>query len=192
MRKKRRKSTQQLLGIIRFTRCGVLTEKGELIYFSVRPTNLAVLSAENVEAKINHLSQVFQALHEMEIICTDSCERFDANKAYLHRRLDDERSRRIRRLLKHDLEFFDNIQTEASASRQFIICIRNRERHMFTKAQVNEVAKKINEQNLEARHLKKNEIKRMTGIYFSAGTNSDRIPDYDGQQYVEEVYYGEN
>ena len=185
---KKNNSTQSLLGIQTFTRYGIRTEKGELIYFTIRPTNLAVLSAENIEVKIRNLTHIFQSIADVEIICTDSCERFDANRIYLTRRLEEERGKKIRRLLKYDLDFFDEIQNEASASRQFLICIRNWERREFTKSQVTEIIKKLNEWNIEAKHLGKNGIKRMLGIYFGAGTNSDLIPDYDGDQYMEETY----
>lgn len=186
--RKKNKSTQSLLGIRTFTRYGIRTDKGELIYFTVRPTNLAVLSAENVEVKVRNLAHIFQSIAGIEIICTDSCERFDANRAYLQRRLEDERGKKIRRLLRYDLDFFDEIQNEASASRLFLICIRSWERHDFTKSQVNDIVKKLNEWNIEAKHLGKNGIKRMLGIYFGAGTNSDLIPDYDGDQYMEDTY----
>ena len=69
------------MGVKRFTRNGILTDRGELIFFSIRPTNLAVLSYDNVQAKVHNLQLLFQSgMLEMEFVCLDSCERFDANK----------------------------------------------------------------------------------------------------------------
>ena len=39
-------STRQIMGIQRITAHGVTTERGEMVFFLVRPDNLTVLSAE--------------------------------------------------------------------------------------------------------------------------------------------------
>lgn len=84
--KRKGRSVQQLLGIQTFTKYGLLTDNGELLFYRVAPTNISVLSAANIEIKIRHLQMLLSAIPDLEIICTDSCECFDDNKAYLHRR----------------------------------------------------------------------------------------------------------
>ena len=54
-KKGKRNSVQELLGIQRFTRYGLLTDLGELVFFRVAPTNISVLSRVNIENKISHL-----------------------------------------------------------------------------------------------------------------------------------------
>lgn len=58
-----------------------MTQKGELLFYLVSPTNISVLSYVNIEIKIRHLMMVLSALPDIEIICTDSSECFDDNKA---------------------------------------------------------------------------------------------------------------
>lgn len=55
--KKKRKgqSVQDLLGIKAFTKHGLKVGKNTFVFFSVVPTNISVLSYENIEIKINHL-----------------------------------------------------------------------------------------------------------------------------------------
>ena len=42
---KKKESTQELLGIEAITDYGISTKQGELVFFSVAPTNLSVLAA---------------------------------------------------------------------------------------------------------------------------------------------------
>ena len=43
-RRRRGRSVQELIGIKSFTDYGLLTNKGEIVFFSVAPTNISVLS----------------------------------------------------------------------------------------------------------------------------------------------------
>ena len=184
---KKKNSTQQLIGARRFTRNGIATDNGELIFFALRPTNLAVLSYDNVQAKVHNLRMLLQSEIDIELLCIDSYERFDDNKAYLRGRCADESGENVRTLLKRDLESFDDIHGEVSASRQFLICVRNKEKHEFTREQVSNLAKHISGYYFDVRHIEKRELKRLLGIYLGAGTSCDMMPDYDGQQYMEDT-----
>ena len=64
MKQKKRKgrSVQQLLGIQTFTKYGLMTDNGELLFYRVAPTNISVLSAANIEIKIRHLQMVLSAI----------------------------------------------------------------------------------------------------------------------------------
>lgn len=53
MAKKKSKNTvQDLIGIETFTKRGIKTAHGELVYYLISPTNISVLSKENIEIKI--------------------------------------------------------------------------------------------------------------------------------------------
>lgn len=66
----------QLMGARGFTRYGLDTVYGELLFFRIAPINISVLSHDNIEIKIKSLT----VMPDLEIFCTDSCECFDANK----------------------------------------------------------------------------------------------------------------
>ena len=74
--KKKRKgqSVQDLLGIKAFTKHGIKVGKHTFVLFSVVPTNISVLSYENIEIKINHLMMVLSAVPDIEVNCTDAAE----------------------------------------------------------------------------------------------------------------------
>ena len=62
MRKK--KSTQQLVGIERVTDSSVLTAGGELTFFLVQPTNLNVLPESGVRTRVTALLNVLKTSAE--------------------------------------------------------------------------------------------------------------------------------
>ena len=86
-KKKKGCSTQELIGIKTFTKYGLKVGKQEMLFFLVQPTNISVLSPENIEIKVHHLQMVLSALPDIEIVCTDSCECFDDNRYYIKDRI---------------------------------------------------------------------------------------------------------
>lgn len=191
-RKKKRnghrgKSVQEMMGITAFTRYGLETDRGELLFFLVAPTNISVLSSANIEAKINRLKMLLSVVPDMEIVCSDSCERFDDNKSYLSKRAKEESSPQIKSLLLLDRDMLTDLQAEMSTARQFVLV----KRYYGLKSSVvfheaNEIQKKIAEAGFEVRRMKKPEIKRFLAIYFGASMDGDQMPDVDGGQYVKE------
>lgn len=191
-RKKKRKgrSVQEMMGITAFTKYGLETDRGELLFFLVAPTNISVLSSANIEAKINRLKMLLSVVPDMEIVCSDSCERFDDNKSYLSKRAREETSPQIKSLLLLDRDMLTDLQAEMSTARQFVLV----KRYYGLKSSVvfheaNEIQKKIAEAGFEVRRMKKPEIKRFLAIYFGASMDGDQMPDVDGGQYVKEEAY---
>ena len=184
--KKKGRSVQDMIGIKRFTRYGLMTERGELLFYLVSPTNISVLSHVNIEIKIRHLMMVLSAIPDIEITCTDSSECFDDNKAYLQGRLEAEQNSKVRKLIQKDIDFLDNVQVEMATARQFLFTARlrgNKDKQAFDTA--NRIEKIISEQGFEVRRMKKADIKRFLAIYFEASMNGEQMPDGDGEQYYE-------
>lgn len=190
-KKKKGRSTQELMGIQNFTRYGLVTNRGELLFFLVSPTNISVLSHTNVEIKIRHLMMVLSAIPDIEITCTDSCECFDDNQAYLQGRLHAERNPQVRQLLEQDMDMLDRAQAEMATARQFLFisrCKGMKSDQVFQA--VNRIEKVISEQGFEVRRMRKSDIKRFLAIYFDSSMNGDQLPDTDGGQFFE-VYHDE-
>ena len=184
--KRRVGSVQEFIGAKHFTKYGLLTQKGELLFYLVNPTNISVLSPTNIEIKIRHLMMVLSTIPDLEICCTDSSECFDDNKAYLHNRLQDEKNPKVRKLLKKDIDFLDGIQMEMSTARQFLFLARCRNLktgQVFQTA--NRIEKVISEQGFEVKRMKKPEIKRFLALYFEASMSGEQMPDGDGEQYFQ-------
>lgn len=185
-KKRKGNSVQDLIGVKTFSKYGLKTNKGELLFYLVAPTNISVLSHTNIEIKVRHLMMVLSSIPDIEIACTDSSECFDDNKAYLHYRLDEEQNPKIKKLLKKDIEFLDQIQVEMATARQFLFmarCKAKKPEQVFQMA--NRVEKVITEQGFEVRRMKKEDIKRFLALYFDASLNGEHMPDIDGEQFFE-------
>ena len=185
-KKKKGRSVQDLVGIKTFTRYGLMTNKGELLFYLVAPTNISVLSRTNIEIKIHHLMMVLSAIPDLEITCTDSSECFDDNKAYLTERLTAEQNPKVRKIIKKDIVFLDNIQMEMATARQFMFIARlknQKDKQSFDSA--NRIEKVISEQGFEVRRMRKAEIKRFLALCFEASMNGEQMPDIDGEQFYE-------
>lgn len=185
-KKKKGNSVQNFMDIRTFTKYGLLTGKGELLFYLVTPTNISVLSRANIEIKIRHLMMVLSAVPDIEINCTDSSECFDDNKEYLRGRLGEENNPKVRRLIKKDIEFLDQIQIEMATARQFLFiarCKGLKPEQVFHSA--NRIEKVISEQGFEVHRMKKAEIKRFLALYFDASMNGEQMPDVDGEQFYE-------
>lgn len=185
-KKRKGQSVQDLIGVKTFTKYGLQTNKGELLFYTVSPTNISVLSHVNIEIKIRHLMMVLSAIPDIEITCTDSSECFDDNKAYLHGRLNAEQNPKVRKLIKKDIEFLDNVQVEMATARQFLFTARikgSKDKQVFDTA--NRIEKIISEQGFEVSRMRKADIKRFLAIYFEASMQGEQMPDADGEQYYE-------
>ena len=186
-KKRKGRSVQDLLGIKTFTKLGLQVGKDELVFFSVQPINISVLSHENIEIKIRHLMMVLSAVPDVEISCTDSCECFDGNKAYINERIEEEQNEKIKKLLRKDYGFLDEIQSDTATARQFVFVVRCKgTKYEQNRTVANRVEKIISEQGFDIDRLDKSQIKRFLAIYFGASKNGENIPDYDGLQYVKD------
>ena len=185
--KRKGRSVQDLLAINTFTKNGLQVGKDELVFFSVQPINISVLSHENIEIKIRHLMMVLSAVPDVEISCTDSCECFDGNKAYINERIEEEQNEKIKKLLRKDYGFLDEIQSDTATARQFVFVVRCKgTKYEQNRTVANRVEKIISEQGFDIDRLDKSQIKRFLAIYFGASKNGENIPDYDGLQYVKD------
>ena len=180
--KNNKNSVQGLIGLERFTRFGVKTDKAEIAFFSVEPTNISVLSAANIDVKIRHLMMLLSTIPDLEILALDSCECFDSNKTYVKKRLQTEQNEAVRKLLQADYDFLDEIQVEMSSARQFMFAIRfRREKDEQIFNTLNRVDKAISEHGFAARRMSKPEIKRMLALFFGTSISGEEIPDIEGE-----------
>ena len=62
-KKKNGATVQSLIGIKGFTEYGLLTTNGEMLFFTIIPTNISVLSYESVENKA--IRRSFQAVQDL-------------------------------------------------------------------------------------------------------------------------------
>lgn len=179
-------SVQTLVGVKTFSEYGIVTARGEMLFFHVMPSNISVLSSTAVENKIRQLTLVLSAIPDIGVLCLDSSECFDENKAYLARRREEEPNPKIKKLLGKDLKFLSEIQLEMSTSRQFMFFMRCRNMNpMQVFNYANTIQKTLAEQGFDSHLMTKGEIKRFMALYFGASIQGERLPDVDGAQFFD-------
>ena len=186
-KKKNGASVQAFLGVKSFSEYGLLTNGGELLFFHVTPSNISVLSSASVEVKVHQLTVVLSTVPDIEIVCLDSAERFDGNKAHLVDRMENEQNPKVKELLKKDVAFLDEIQMEMATARQFLFIARCRNLNpVQTFNRANAIQKVISEQGFDTHRMTKAEIKRFLALYFESSSFGEQMPDFDGEQYLQE------
>ena len=124
---RKRQITRQLIGIDGLTEYSLKTNSGsELVFFSVAPSNISVLSEANLSAKIYSLMTVLKGLTEIEILCINSRESFESNKNFIKKRINEEQNQAVRKLLETDSTYLDHIQAQTATAREFLLVVRIR------------------------------------------------------------------
>lgn len=100
---RQRQSTRQLMGIVRVTPHGIVTDFGERVFFLIQPDNLSVLSPEVIRGRVRSLTMLLSTQPTLEILALDSRESFQRNKEYYLRRLEEETEPAVRELLERDM-----------------------------------------------------------------------------------------
>jgi hypothetical protein len=187
-KKNNQNSTQELIGIKAFSRNGLQTSGGELVFFVVNPTNISVLSQVSIAVKVRNLMGLLTAQPDIDIVCMDDSECFDDNKEYLKGRLKDEENLKVKAILQKDLEFLDEIQIGMSTARKFMFVTRLRhESSEQSFANLNRIEKVITEQGFEVKRASKSDIKRFLSIYFGRTVTETEMPDFDGDTAYEQI-----
>lgn len=180
------KSAQELIGIKEINDQGVSIGNNQmLVFFKIRPINVAVLPQSTIEAKIYSLTNVLKNISEFEIICLNSAESFEGNKTYMKDRLEQEDNPIIHQLLMRDMKFLDEKQVESATAREFLFLLRARaDRYEQLVSDRNRVEKILKEQGFEAQRANKKQIKRILAVYFAQNVVTDYFDDFDGIRYV--------
>lgn len=188
--KKNNDSVQALLGIKSIEDDHLLKTNGQaLYYFSVQPTNISVLSSEQIGVLIRSLSNVLSQFEEAEIICTDSSQSYDENLKYLQSLAEKEKNPYIRQLDELDIEHLDKVRSNTATSRVFYLLIRcnSAESQNDRNRKISTVLQICKEHKIQVQLAKKEEIKKLITIYLEQNIYQDRTPDFDGEAYLQNL-----
>ena len=183
---KRRQSTQQLMGIKKITDYCISTDTGDLVFYIVRPSNLGVLPANAIYARIEALKNVLSTQANIELLALNSRESFTQNRAFYHDRLQQETNPEIRRLLEQDRQHLDEMQVEMKLAREFYLVVRlKNEKRETVYSLLSTIEESLHKSGLPVRSAGREDLKRILALYFEENTTSERMEDYDGQRFLE-------
>lgn len=178
---RRHLSTRQLMGIDQLTEHGLITAKGELVFYLVSPDNLSVLSAEGVRGRVRALTDLLQIKDETVLLAVDSRESFQTNKHHYQNRLEEEDLPALRELLRQDMAHLDEIQSSAASSREFAVAYRKNDKNDDNISHLNEVEKHIRDCGFYVRLAGNQDVKRLLAVYYQQDVTTEHFVDFDGE-----------
>ena len=191
---KKKKSTRWLMNVERISDYSLHSIRGdEIVYFLVQPTNISVLSAESLSARIYALMNVLKGFAEAEMLCLDSRESFENNKRFLRERAAKEDIPEIRSLLEQENRHLDRIQVQMATTREFLIIVRlkdQKKREVFP--YLGRIEKLLSEQGFKVRRADGEDIKRLLAIYFEQNVTTEHFEDFDGERWITVMEQAEN
>ncbi|MCM1062703.1 MAG: hypothetical protein NC452_20850 [Eubacterium sp.] len=176
-------STRQLLGITEITEYSLKTAFNEAVFFSIKPSNISVMSEAALSAKIYSLTSVLKGLTEIEILCVNSRESFEDNKNHLKSLAQREENHAVIKLLEQDMQHLDQIQALTATAREFLLIVRIRglkDKEIF--AHLNRIEKTLNENGFLAKRYGNDDIKTLLAVYLEQNTTNERFENYDGER----------
>ena len=180
-----RQSTRQLIGIDGISEYSLLTSHGELAFFSIKPTNISVLSDASVAARIYALMTVLKGQTEGEMLCINSRENFEENKSFLKARTNAENLPAVRKLLELDAVSLDRLQVQMATAREFLIIVRlKREKETDVRSHLMTIEKSLKDQGFTVRLCESEGIKRLLGVYYEQNVTTEKYEDNDGDRWI--------
>ena len=180
-----RQSTRQLIGIDGISEYSLLTSHGELVFFSIKPTNISVLSDASVAARIYALMTVLKGQTEVEMLCINSRENFEENKSFLKARTNAENLPAVRKLLELDAVSLDRLQVQMATAREFLIIVRlKREKETDVRSHLMTIEKSLKDQGFTVRLCESVDIKRLLGVYYEQNVTTEKYEDNDGDRWI--------
>lgn len=177
---KARKTVQEFLDIQRIENNIIFGSERSKYYIRLTPKNINILTDEFLLNEIYQLKSVCNITQNIEFLVVDKVERLEDNRNYIEKLLNESDDDIYRTLLEKDLEYFKELETSKSSSREFyfIIPFKNAD---FKKLQQQFI--KV-EQVLENRGftiLECNEdiLKNMLQVYLERNFSGEVVKDFD-------------
>lgn len=177
-------STRQLMGMQGIASHGITTSNSELVFFLIRPDNLSVLSSEGIRARVTALANLLRAEPAVELLVVDSRESFQRNKEFYQKRLEEETTPAIRKLLIEDMRHLDEILSSSASAREFVLILRRDLKADMSEGTLRQLEKGICDQGLHVRLADEQDVKRLLAVYYQHDITTDFFQDVDGEKAV--------
>jgi hypothetical protein len=177
---------RKLADLKALTGYGIETYTGhEIAFFSLAPSNLSVLTAESVRARINALMNVLKGVADITMLCLSSRENYAENKQYLRERINAEENSLIREQLRQDILLLDAEQTSMATARKFFLVLHLREQNKLEiPPYLSHVEQIVREQGFTVHRAEPEDIMRVLAMYFEQNVTSDTLEAFDGERFV--------
>ena len=184
---RQRHNTRQLMGIRQLTDHGAETAGGELVFFTIKPDNLSVLSGEGIRGRIKNLTDLLCATQEVRLLALDSRESFQRNKDWYRQRLETEELPAIRELLRQDAAHLDEIQAATASAREFALVYRlGQQESGEDVSRLRQTEQALRDLGFHARLAEEQDIKRILAVYYQQDVTTEQFDNFDGERWLTE------
>lgn len=179
-----RETTRQLMGVRGITERGLQTPRGELAFFLLQPVNLSVLSEEDIQGRVEALTDLLKGLEEAELLVLDSRESFRPNKDWYRERMEAEDLPQLRALLAQDAAHLDGIQLSTATARAFALAVRLREqRGREAGAWLADLEKAIRSHGFQVRRAGEQDLMRLLAVYYEQDITTEHFYHLEGEEF---------
>ncbi len=187
--KRNKTSTRKLLNLNEFTGFSLRGwNKTDYLYYKLTPFNLSVMSDLSIKVEMLKLSNILKQLDKINIFCINGKENFEENKNYIYKKIEQEESPAIRKLLQADYDSFDDMLINTATNRIFLLSIPIHQNSvMELKPYIRRIEKTISEAGWSVNRLTKDEIKQILAIYLEDNVVSESFDDFDGERWYKDV-----
>lgn len=179
-----RETTRQLMGVRGITERGLQTPRGELAFFLLQPVNLSVLSEEDIQGRVEALTDLLKGLEEAELLVLDSRKSFRPNKDWYRERMEAEDLPQLRALLAQDAAHLDGIQLSTATARAFALAVRLREqRGREAGAWLADLEKAIRSHGFQVRRAGEQDLMRLLAVYYEQDITTEHFYHLEGEEF---------
>lgn len=190
MKMPNKKHVRQFVNIKSIKDDGILETytQGSQIFFKLPPSNLNVQSTSNVYKKIKDLANVLKEGYDIEFICMNASQQFNSNKEFLMKINETETRPVIYDMNNQDIQFFDKIQENTAASRDFLIKLSFPK--LMTKEsradKIQSVQQLFFDNNILVDQCSKKTVKRIMKMYYQQDIEEE-FDDVDGERWIDDT-----
>lgn len=175
------------MGIENISGYSIVTSMGSLVFYIIQPTNIGVLPADSISARIHSLLSVLKGNSELEMMALNSKESFELNKNFYRDRMEREELPVIQHLLEQDIRHLDRIQVIMASAREFYLVVRlNEDKDADVFPYLSRIEKNVKDSGFTVRRATRRDIKRMLAVYFEQNVTTEEFEDYDGERWEAE------
>ena len=143
-----------------------------------------MVSSEGIRARVTALANLLRAEPAVELLVVDSRESFQRNKEFYQKRLEEETTPAIRKLLIEDMRHLDEILSSSASAREFVLILRRDLKSDMSEGTLRHLEKGICDHGLHVRLADEQDVKRLLAVYYQHDITTDFFQDVDGEKAV--------
>jgi hypothetical protein len=174
------KTVQQLLDIKGIEDRAIHNTYKSKYYIKIMPKNINIMTNEYLMNEVQNLKSVCNITENIEFLVVDKVERLEDNKDFLNKLLEQTTDETFKILLSKDIEYFRELESSKSSSREFYIIIPFKNSEIAKSKQIFlSVEQALQDKGFTILNSNKETLKNMLQTYFERNFSGEVVKDFD-------------